>query len=168
MVYSSVIFLLLFLPLVLLAYYVVPHSKKNIVALLASLLFYFWGAPKFFMLLIPLLIVNFYIVQKISTSTKRLLQKKLLWLSLSINLGVLAYFKYANFFVENVNEFFSLFGVQSLSWVEVMLPIGISFFTIKTPSEQNLAFGAPKRLTCAIEFSLCQVPILRFMFHLFF
>ena len=132
MVYSSIIFLLLLLPLVLLAYYVVPHSKKNIVALLASLLFYFWGAPKFFMLLIPLLIVNFYIVQKISTSTERLLQKKLLWLSLSINLGVLAYFKYANFFVENVNEFLSLFGVQSFSWVEVMLPIGISFFTFQS------------------------------------
>ncbi len=132
MVYSSIIFLLVFLPIVLVVYNLVPNSKKNLVALIASLLFYFWGAPKFFLLLIPLLVVNFYIVQRISKSERTSQRKGLLWASLGINLGVLTYFKYANFFIENVNELLSLLGVDSLGWVEVVLPIGISFFTFQS------------------------------------
>ncbi len=133
MVFTSVIFLLVFLPIFLLVYHLVPNRAKNGVALVSSLLFYIWGAPKFFWLLIPLLIFNFYIVRRMERSEERPSYKKtLLWISLVINLGVLAYFKYANFFVENVNALLQGIGVSAMPWVEVLLPIGISFFTFQS------------------------------------
>ena len=132
MVFTSVLFLLVFLPLVLLLYYFAPHRYKNGVALGASLLFYMWGAPAFFWLLIGLLIANFYLVKSMHQSTNAKLRHWLLVGSLSINLGVLAYFKYANFFVENVNALFPYFGFSSINWVAVALPIGISFFTFQS------------------------------------
>jgi alginate O-acetyltransferase complex protein AlgI len=132
MVFTSILFLLLFLPIFLLVYHLSPHQNKNLVALVASLLFYIWGAPMFFWLLIPLLVGNFYIVQKTYLSENTQLRKTLLFSSLLINLGVLAYFKYANFFVENVNAVLAKFNITGISWVEVALPIGISFFTFQS------------------------------------
>ncbi len=133
MVFASVIFLLVFLPLFLLVYHAVPHRYKNGVALGASLVFYIWGAPLFFWLLIPLLIANFYIVKYMEAAVhKTTLRKTLLWTSLGINLGVLIYFKYANFFVENLNLLLSQVHAPAVPWVEVLLPIGISFFTFQS------------------------------------
>ncbi len=133
MVFTSVIFLLIFLPLFLLVYHLVPHRAKNMVALVSSLIFYIWGAPLFFWLLIPLLVTNFYIVQRMEKATEKpKFRKSLLWVSLVINLGTLAYFKYANFFVENINALLSSMGLSALPWVEVLLPIGISFFTFQS------------------------------------
>ncbi|AEV32717.1 putative membrane protein involved in D-alanine export [Owenweeksia hongkongensis DSM 17368] len=132
MVFTSILFLLVFLPFFLLAYHLAPVSKRNIVALVGSLIFYMWGAPMFFWLLIVLLVGNFYIVRSMDTSLQPKLRKALLVVSLSINLGVLAYFKYANFFVENVNSIFKELGLQPMQWMEVALPIGISFFTFQS------------------------------------
>lgn len=132
MVFTSVLFLLVFLPVFLLVYYYAPNKGKNMVALVASLLFYMWGAPMFFWLLISLLFINFYLVKNMDSSQKQGLRKGLMIGSLCINLGVLAYFKYANFFVENVNSLLNLAGNGGITWVDVALPIGISFFTFQS------------------------------------
>lgn len=65
-----------------------------------------------------------------SQSTKQ--RKGLLALSISINLGLLVYFKYSNFFVENINGLAHVFGIQPMHWVKLILPIGISFYTFET------------------------------------
>lgn len=132
MVFTSALFLFVFLPVFLLLYFLVPHNRKNLVALVASLIFYMWGAPMFFWLLITLLIANFYMVKTMHRSMDSRLRKTMLLGSLIINLGVLAYFKYANFFVENVNALFNLAGKDGITWVDVALPIGISFFTFQS------------------------------------
>lgn len=77
-------------------------------------------------------IIDFYIVRSLYNSKKQKQRKHLLTASIVINLGLLAYFKYANFFVENVNEVLQKFGVESMAWTAVALPIGISFYTFQT------------------------------------
>src|SRR5690554_1645567 len=104
MIFSSTIFLLYFLPVFLLAYHLVGQRYKNYVILLASIYFYSWGAPKFVFVILGTTIVDFYIVKNINLSQNVSRKKALLTLSIIINLGLLAYFKYANFFVENVND----------------------------------------------------------------
>ena len=132
MVFTSVLFLLVFFPVFLILYHVVPNRAKNAVALVASLVFYAWGAPKFFWILLGLLIANFYIVREVSKTNVKARKKAFMRTSVLINLGTLAYFKYANFFVENVNALLTSLGASQMSWVEVALPIGISFFTFQS------------------------------------
>ena len=132
MVFSSIIFLLFFLPLFLICYFASPRKFKNIVFLIFSLVFYAWGAPQFVFLLLVSTIANFYVVQKMYYSSERNNRKILAALSIFLNLGMLAYFKYANFFVENVNLIFDALGISAMHWTEVLLPIGISFFTFQS------------------------------------
>jgi alginate O-acetyltransferase complex protein AlgI len=132
MVFSSTLFLLYFLPLFLLIYTFSPRKLKNYVILLASILFYSWGAPKFVFVILASTILDFHIVKALSKSTKTTERKLLLALSITINLGLLAFFKYANFFVENVNGLLSSFGASEIAWTAIALPIGISFYTFQT------------------------------------
>lgn len=132
MVFSSTIFLLYFLPIFLLAYNLVPAKFKNYTLLIASIFFYSWGAPKFVFVILASTIIDFYIVSRLHRSEVKLHRKLLLSLSISINLGLLIYFKYANFFVENVNQLLLSSGIESISWTSVILPIGISFYTFQT------------------------------------
>lgn len=132
MVFSSVIFLLFFFPLVFTVYRLAPLSVKNWVLLLASLVFYAWGAPKFIFVLLPLTAIDFVIVKKMYGMSEGRRKKAWLTFSILINLGILAYFKYANFFVDNVNAVLLELGVQQIEWVNVLLPIGISFFCFET------------------------------------
>ncbi|MBR9831086.1 MBOAT family protein [bacterium] len=132
MVFSSSIFLLYFLPVFLLVYHLVGGRLKNWVILIASILFYSWGAPKFVFVILASTIVDFYIVQKLASSTAKSTRNGLLFTSVLINLGLLLYFKYSNFFIENVNELLSVFGGNSIQWTKVILPIGISFYTFQT------------------------------------
>jgi alginate O-acetyltransferase complex protein AlgI len=104
MVFSSSIFLLYFLPLFFIAYYLLPVKFKNIFILAASVFFYSWGAPKFIFVIIGTTILDFFLVRKMYYAEKKWQQKLLLVLSLSMNLGLLFYFKYFNFFIENWNE----------------------------------------------------------------
>jgi len=130
MVFSSSLFLLYFLPAFLIIYYLLGRKYRNYFALLASMLFYAWGAPRFLFVVLGSIIVDFYIVQEMFTSSG---QKKnlLLWASIILNVGLLAYFKYANFFVDNFNNILSLVGFNQFGWTRVLLPIGISFFTFQ-------------------------------------
>ena len=134
MVFSSSIFLLYFLPVFLLLYFVIGRKGKNAVALLASLLFYGFGSPRFLLILLSSIIIDFFIVRRMAETEEPKRRKWLLVASVVLNIGLLAYFKYANFFVENMNAVLAAFGVASVQWTKVVLPIGISFFTFQKMS----------------------------------
>ena len=125
MVFSSLIFLFLFLPTFLLCYFIPKKRKtKNIVLLIFSLLFYGYGEPIYVLLMILSIIVNYFIVLWMDKSSK---PKKWLIIDLVFNLGLLFFFKYTNFFLDNINNLFNL-NIQFLS---ISLPIGISFYTFQ-------------------------------------
>ncbi len=132
MVFSSSIFLLYFLPIFLLTYFLIDARFKNILILIASIFFYSWGAPKFVFVILFSTIIDFYIVRKLHKTSRLQTRNILLGTSIFINVGLLAYFKYANFFIENVNSVLHSVGVNELAWTAVALPIGISFYTFQT------------------------------------
>ncbi|MBL0047331.1 MAG: MBOAT family protein [Bacteroidetes bacterium] len=132
MVFSSVIFLLYFLPLFFIFYYSIPARFRNFFILLSSIFFYSWGAPKFIFVIIGTTVLDFFLVRKMYYASKKWQQKLFLVLSLSMNLGLLFYFKYCNFFVQNINEMLYSFGFVELEWTQLLLPIGISFYTFET------------------------------------
>lgn len=135
MVFSSLTFLFLFLPVLLAAYYTCPNRWRNAVALAASLFFYAWGAPRFVLVLIASGLVDYVLSRHLPAgrlSDGR--RKGLLALATALNIGLLLYFKYANFFVDNLNAWLGRFGAEPLAWAAVALPIGISFFTFQKVS----------------------------------
>jgi alginate O-acetyltransferase complex protein AlgI len=132
MVFSSIVFLLYFFPAFLITYYLVPKKLKNPVILLFSIFFYSWGAPRFIFVILGTTFIDFHLVRWMSRTKKDLHRRLMLSLSVSINLGLLFYFKYSNFFVENVNSLLQLFGMSGFQWTKLILPIGISFYTFET------------------------------------
>jgi alginate O-acetyltransferase complex protein AlgI len=130
MVFSSNIFLFFFLPIFLIAYFVTPQKFRNYTLLLFSLIFYAYGAPDFVFLLVGECIINYFLVRGMTekTGTKKLLCA----LSIVMALGLLLYFKYANFFMENLNVILGWAHHEPVSWMKVALPIGISFFTFQS------------------------------------
>ena len=132
MVFSSSLFLVYFMPLFLLVYHLTPRPGKNYVILLASLAFYAWGAPTFIFILVGSTILDFFIVRALHRAPTKRRKNLLLAASLSMNLGLLLYFKYANFFIDNVNALLLSFGGTEITWTKVLLPIGISFYTFQT------------------------------------
>lgn len=125
MVFSSLIFLFLFLPTFLLCYFIPKKRKtKNIVLLIFSLLFYGYGEPIYVLLMILSIIVNYFIVLRMDKSSK---PKKWLIIDLVFNLGLLFFFKYTNFFLDNINNLFNL----NIKFLSISLPIGISFYTFQ-------------------------------------
>ncbi|NJC26932.1 MBOAT family O-acyltransferase [Neolewinella antarctica] len=132
MVFSSIIFLFYFLPVFLVVYTLAPERWKNAVILTFSVFFYAWGAPVFVFVLLASTIIDFYLVRSLHRAATNRGRKVRLLLSLSLNLGLLAYFKYANFFVENLNAALLSAGVDAVGWTAVALPIGISFYTFQT------------------------------------
>ena len=125
MLFSSITFLYCFLPLVLVLYFLVPGKHKNLVLLIASLFFYGWGEPKFLLLMI--ITIGFGYVMGILTEKYPEKSKVYLALTLLFDLGALAYFKYADFFIESVNAVTGL----SVPLLRISLPIGISFYTFQ-------------------------------------
>lgn len=132
MEFHSSLFLTLFLPLFFVLYFLSAKKFKNKILLIASIIFYSWGEPRFFFAILFTTILDFYLVKKIYSSENEKQKKGFLVLSLSINLGLLFYFKYCGFFVENVNVLLRSFGFENIQWVELALPIGISFYTFET------------------------------------
>ena len=132
MVFSSFIFLYLFFPLTTLLYYCAPRVAKNGVLLLASILFYGWGAPS---LLLPLLgscVLDYFLSRWLPVqSSQKANRTFILTLAIALNLCVLGYFKYSNFFIAQWNEALLSFGFSPVTWLHVALPIGISFFTFQ-------------------------------------
>lgn len=128
MVFSSIYFLVYFFPVFLGVYFLAKKEYKNMVALLGSLAFYVVGGRLFTIILLGSIVLDYYIVKRI-TVTKGEERRFMFWLSIGLNVVMLAYFKYANFFVENL---IALVGQGE--WVRIALPIGISFFTFQKMS----------------------------------
>ena len=132
MVFSSNIFLFFFLPIFLIAYFVTPQKFRNYTLLLFSLVFYAYGAPDFVFLLVGECIINYFIVRGMAKTEKTSTKKWLCALSVIMALGLLLYFKYANFFMENLNAVLGWMHHEPIGWMKVALPIGISFFTFQS------------------------------------
>jgi alginate O-acetyltransferase complex protein AlgI len=94
------------------------------------MIFYSWGAPRFLFIVLGSIIVDFYVVRRMYSSTAKD-KRLLLWISIILNVGLLAYFKYANFFIDNFNSLLAMLGSEPIAWSRVLLPIGISFFTFQ-------------------------------------
>ena len=132
MVFSSNIFLFFFLPIFLIAYFVTPQKFRNYTLLFFSLIFYAYGAPDFVFLLVGECIINYFIVRGMAKTEKTATKKWLCALSVIMALGLLLYFKYANFFMENLNAVLGWMHHEPVGWMKVALPIGISFFTFQS------------------------------------
>ena len=130
MLFSSISFLYYFLPLVLIIYFITPKKYKNHILFLASIFFYFYGEPRYLWLLLLSCFINYFFGFLIHNSTESKAQKNYLIISIILNISLLFYFKYTNFFVSNLN---SIFGFD-LSFINVYMPIGISFFTFQAMS----------------------------------
>ena len=131
MVFSSTIFLCVYLPLVLLGYYICPKKGRNLFLLIVSLVFYAWGEPKYVFLMIFSILVNYIfgrLMDKHRENKKRL--KIMLVLSVVIDIGLLSVFKYTDFIITNVN---AIFGAN-FDLLNIALPIGISFYTFQAMS----------------------------------
>jgi alginate O-acetyltransferase complex protein AlgI len=133
MVFSSIVFLLYFLPAFLITYYLIDKKYKNLTILAFSIFFYSWGAPKFIFVILGTTFLDFHLVKWMDRSSVRLHRRLMLTLSVAVNLGLLFYFKYSNFFVENVNAVLSLISNgHTIHWTKLILPLGISFYTFET------------------------------------
>lgn len=132
MVFSSNIFLLYFLPAFLVLYFVTPNRFRNYTLLLASLIFYAYGAPDFIIQLTASTILNFFLVKFMCKAEKQSVRKLFCGISIFVSLGLLAYYKYGNFTMENINAIRGLFGSEPVEWMKILLPIGISFFTFQS------------------------------------
>lgn len=131
MVFSSTIFLCVYLPLVLLGYYICPKKGRNLFLLIVSLVFYAWGEPKYVFLMIFSILVNYIFGRLMDKNRGRQKRMKLLLvLSVVIDLGLLSVFKYTDFIITNVN---AIFGA-SFDLLNIALPIGISFYTFQAMS----------------------------------
>ena len=125
MVFSSITFLFYFLPMVLMIYYLVPNKYKNIVLLASSLLFYFYGEPTYGFIMIASIVFT-YIFGLLMDKYKNY-SKLFLILSICVSVGILVYFKYTNFLIQNIN----LWLRHKIDFIYVVLPIGISFYTFQ-------------------------------------
>ncbi len=133
MVFSSAIFLFIFLPVTLAMYYICDTKYRNIWLLLTSLFFYSWGEPMYLLLMLSSITANYFFALAINVcrqKNKLTISKVLLTLSILSNLGCLLYFKYWSFLLSNINNAFSL----NLTIKNIALPIGISFFTFQAMS----------------------------------
>ncbi len=127
MVFSSTIFIFLFLPLVLLCYFLAPTKVKNYVLLLFSIIFYLFGGPKYLLLLLLIVLIDYIGAILIEKKEKR---KLFLGITIALNILILVYFKYTGFFLDNINNIFKL----DIPVPKIVLPIGISFYTFQAMS----------------------------------
>ena len=123
MLFTSIAFLYYFLPLTIIIYFIVPKKCKNIILLIASLLFYFYGEPKYIFLMILEIVVAYVgslLIEKYNS-------KNILICTLFVHVFLLFIFKYANFLLLNINNFFG----ADIKFINIALPIGISFYTFQ-------------------------------------
>ena len=125
MVFSSITFLFYFLPIVLAIYYIVPNKFKNIILLISSFFFYFYGEPKYVVIMAISIITTYIFGILIDKHSKY--KKIYLILSIIVSLGMLVYFKYIDFLITNIN----LWLTNKIDLINVILPIGISFYTFQ-------------------------------------
>lgn len=135
MVFSSNLFLFLFLPVILAAYYLAPRPARNLWLLSASLLFYGWGGPRLLALLGASIVANHLLGAWVDRVRDRpAAARRVVTLAVVVNLAPLAWFKYAGFFCDAAAPLAELVGLPRLPHLEIALPIGISFFTFQALS----------------------------------
>lgn len=151
MLFSSIIFLVWFLPLFLLVYHFAPARLKNGTALLGSFIFYAWGAPIFCAVLLLSSIIDFIIAQKFDGVHRQ----KWLTAGLIVNVGTLFIFKYFNFFADNFKAIAESLGFGFPSYMAIALPLGISFFTFQKISYlMDVYRKATPRSTSVLDYLL--------------
>ena len=128
MLFSSITFLFYFLPILLIIYFIVPKKFKNLVLFIFSLFFYFYGEPKYGFLLLLSCVINYIMGNLIDKHRKY--GKIFLIIAFVYDIGSLLYFKYLDFFIENINNIFK----SEIPLFNIIMPIGISFFTFQTIS----------------------------------
>lgn len=133
MVFSSTVFLLVFLPIVLMLYYICPFRYRNLLLLIASLIFYGWGEPKYIVVMAFSILINYFsgiLIDRFRRNDKHRLIKPMLIVAIIGNVGILGFFKYTDFLIENINSI----AMTSIDMLELALPIGISFYTFQAMS----------------------------------
>ena len=150
MVFSSPVFLLVFLPATLFFTLILPRRFQNIMLLIASLFFYAWGGVSFSLIIVSSITINYIVGRQIAKREGKKGAKNALILGLVLNLLLLGIFKYANFIIDNLNVVFDWIHLEPVKMNSIYLPIGISFFTFqaisyivdvykkKTPAQKNL------------------------------
>ncbi len=137
MLFNSIDFAI-FLPLIFILYWFVTNKSlklQNFLIVIASYTFYGWWDWRFLSLIIFSTIVDYSIGRKLKTEEKQSKRKIILWISILVNLGFLGFFKYYNFFLDNFIAAFSFFGAEiKASSLNIILPVGISFYTFQTLS----------------------------------
>lgn len=131
MVFSSIVFLYLFFPIVLVLYCILPQKFRNVLLLISSLIFYAWGEPKYIFIMLFSTIFDYTNGRLLERFDAKEWARKLVLIgSVVINIGILVYFKYTDFAIENINALaHTSFGLLNLT-----LPVGISFYTFQTLS----------------------------------
>ncbi len=141
MVFSSLEFIFRFLPIFLIFYYITPNQYKNAILLMGSICFYALGEPVYVILILLSVLINFVIGKRIDNCGSREKGKRV-WLILALlyNVGMLVAFKYTGFFIENINQWIHFLGIRTgnglalLPEVNIILPLGISFYTFQITS----------------------------------
>ena len=131
MVFSSVVFLYIFLPLMLLIYFIVPKKWKNLVMIIASFIFFAWGEIRYIPIMLLLAVMDFWCGNKINKYWENKKKRRIyLWIDVGVNLLILFFFKYADFIISSIN------GVTGLNipLLHIPLPIGVSFNTFQSLS----------------------------------
>ncbi|NKB24886.1 MAG: hypothetical protein GKR87_11015 [Kiritimatiellae bacterium] len=176
MVFSSHLFIFYFLPLTLLLYYVVPVRERHVVLTLLSYSFYGWANPLFMILMLFSTIIDYICGSIISKTPLHQSRKRKIAVAVSIctNLSLLGFFKYFNFALENYRVFLTFMGLEHFNpdlTLQVVLPLGISFYTFQSMSYTiDIYRGHAKAVKRFIDFA-CYVsmfpqlvagPIIRF------
>ncbi|WP_125154323.1 MBOAT family O-acyltransferase [Clostridium rectalis] len=131
MVFSSLLFIFIFLPLTVFIYYISPKTLRNFILVIASLIFYAWGEPLYIFIMIFSTIFDYFNGVLIVKYRNRKIVSFIIFLnSIIINLGILGFFKYYNFLVDNINSILNL----NITASHLPLPVGISFYTFQTMS----------------------------------
>lgn len=131
MVFSSLVFMFAYLPITLLAYYLVPRQGRNIFLFIVNLIFYGWGEPKLVLLMVFNIFFNYiggWLVDKYRADAKK--KKLFLILTCVLDIGILAVFKYTGMITETLN----MLPFLNIPELQISLPIGISFYTFQTMS----------------------------------
>lgn len=173
LVFSSIVFLYYFLPIVIVLYFITPMPNgspklRNITLLLASIVFYGWGEPIYLLLMVAEIFILWLFGLKIDKYRGTSKSKLFLILSIVVGLGILGFFKYTDFFLNNVNRFTHI----NLPLLRLALPIGISFYTFQTLSYSiDLYWGKTKVQKNPLDFAtyvmlfpqLIAGPIVRYV-----
>ena len=151
MIFSNIFFIFRFLAVVMILYYAAPYKYKNGIITIASLIFYSWGEVKYFPIMLASTAVDFFASQTIERHRdNKKITRIALACSMIFNLGSLFFFKYTDFFISNINNFFG----TSIPLLKLTLPLGISFYTFQTMSYTiDVYWGKVKAEDSIINFS---------------